>query len=128
MIANINLHKSSTGHLCAGSHRFRDTHISKFVTWKMYVKVMMYNIRSGKYMTSYLMAIVMFALYLTVCKILDKQEKCQKFDFENEGQDHGVGDRDLRHLTGNVRVHKVDFFSRILATWEYTFTKTYTPT
>ena len=42
---------------------------TKFVTLKMPVKVMMYNIHSGtfdgKYLASYLMAIVMFALSLT---------------------------------------------------------------
>ena len=31
----------------ASFHRFRDIHISKFVTLKMDVKVVMYNIRSG---------------------------------------------------------------------------------
>ena len=40
----------------------------------------------GKYMTSYLMVIVIFALSLTVCEIFAKQGKCQNFDPENEGQ------------------------------------------
>ena len=40
----------------------------------------------GRYTTSYLMAIVMFALSLTICKIYAKLIKCQNFDLENEGQ------------------------------------------
>ena len=49
----------------------------------------------GKYSTSYPMAMVMFSLSLTVCQIFAKQEKRQNFDFENEGQDHGVKERDF---------------------------------
>ena len=57
--------------------------------------------------------------------IFAKQEKCQNFDLENEGQ--GIEQRDLRHLTGNVQIHTDDFF-RILATWEYMFTQKLTRT
>ena len=32
-------------------------------------------------------------------------------------------ERNLRHSTGNVEVHIDDFFSRILASWEHTFTQ-----
>ena len=43
----------------------------------------------GKYMTIYLMAIVMFALSLTNYKMFANQIKCQNFDFENEDQGQG---------------------------------------
>ena len=46
-MANINLYKSHTSALLTSPHRFRDIHISKFVTWKVYDKVTMYNICSG---------------------------------------------------------------------------------
>ena len=42
-MAHINLYKSHTLALLASSHHFRDIHISKFVTLKMQVKVMMCN-------------------------------------------------------------------------------------
>ena len=50
---------------------------------------MMYNICSvalfdGKYMTSYLMAIVMFALSLTVCDIFANQEYANNFTMKME--------------------------------------------
>ena len=58
----------------------------------------MYNIRllsfDGKYMTSYLKAIVIFAISHTVCKIFAKQEKWQNFDLENEDKDQGVEEQD----------------------------------
>ena len=75
---------------------------------------MMYNIRSGTIqgqMASHLMAIVMFALSLTVCEILTKQEKRQHFDLENEGQGQRVEEYDLRHLIRNFRNHIGDYFS-----------------
>ena len=34
-------------------------------------------------------------------------KKIQNFDLENEGQ--GIEERDLRHSTGNVRIHVGDF-------------------
>ena len=37
-----------------------------------------------KYMNSYSMVIVMFALSLTIYAIFAKQIKCKKFDLENE--------------------------------------------
>ena len=40
----------------------------------------------GKYMTSYLTEIVMFAISLTVCETFAKQEKSQNSDLEDEGQ------------------------------------------
>ena len=54
------------------------------------------------------MAIVMLAPSLTICEIFTNDEKCQKFDLENEGQEQ-VDERDLRHSTGNVRIHRGDF-------------------
>ena len=68
-----------------------------------------------KYPTSYLMAIVIFSLSLTVYEISTYQEKCQNFYLENESQGQGVEKRDLCHSTINVGVHIGDFF-RILAT------------
>ena len=60
----------------AASDHLWDIHISKFVTLKMYVTIVKYYIRTGSVMpfdgnhlTSYLMAIVMFALSLTVYEI-----------------------------------------------------------
>ena len=44
----------------------------------------------GKYLTSYLMVIVMVALSLTVDEIFAHQEECQNFDLENGGQSQGV--------------------------------------
>ena len=43
-LANLNL---TLEHVCASSHRLRDIHISNFETLKMWVKVMMYNIRKA---------------------------------------------------------------------------------
>ena len=40
----------------------------------------------GKYMNSYLTAIVMFALSLTIYEIFANEIKFQKCDLENEGQ------------------------------------------
>ena len=45
-MANINLCKSRSSAFFVSSHHFQDIHISKVETMKMYVKVMMYNIRS----------------------------------------------------------------------------------
>ena len=72
----------------------------------MQVKVMIYNIgnyaiRYIKYITSYLIAITMFALFVIIYEIFANQIKCQKFDLENE--DKGEGEkRDRCHLTDNV--------------------------
>ena len=77
----------------------------------------------GKYLTSYMMAIVMFALSLTICEIFTKIIKYQSFDLENEGQGQEVEERNLRHSTGNIRLHIGEFF-RILTTCEYMFTQT----
>ena len=57
---------------------------------------------------SYLMALVMFALSLTVFEIFAKPENFKNINFKNEGQ--GVEERDLRHSTGNVRFHIGDLF------------------
>ena len=60
-------------------------------------------------MTSCLMAIAMFVIFLTVCEILAKQENCQNFGFENYRQCQGVEERDLRHSTGNAQIIIGDF-------------------
>ena len=46
-MANINLYRSHTWAFFSSFHLFRDILISKFVTLKMLVKVMMYNIYSS---------------------------------------------------------------------------------
>ena len=38
----------------------------------------------GRYMTSYLMAIVMFAISFIIYEIFTNQIKCQKFELENK--------------------------------------------
>ena len=60
-----------------------------------------------KRLTSHLMAIVTFALSLTICEIFAKLIECN----EGQGQDQGQGGekRDLRHSTRNVLFHTGDF-------------------
>ena len=67
----------------------------------------------SKYMTSYLMEIVMFALALTIYEIFAKQIKCKKFGLENISQGQGVEKCVLCHLTGNVWIYIADFFSEL---------------
>ena len=55
----------------------------------------------GKNMTSYISAIVLFALSLTYYYIFANDIKCQKFDLENEGYGQGVKKLDWQHSTGN---------------------------
>ena len=66
------------------------------------------------------MAIVMFALCLTICEIFTKLIKCQKHDLENQGQG---GEK----WTCAIRLDMFDsiwtIFFRIFATWEHTFTQ-----
>ena len=51
-----------------------------------------------------------------------KTNKMRKFDLQNES--HGQGEkRDLRHSTSHVQFCISDFFFRILAIWEHTFTQ-----
>ena len=85
---NINLYKSRTYAFFASFHRFPDTHISKFVTFKMYVNLM-YHIRSD-------------AIRCQIHDFLSESngnvcifpaDTCQKkplekFDLENLGQGH----------------------------------------
>ena len=54
----------------------------------------------GNYLTSYLIAIVMFALSLTICEKLAKIIKCQKLEHENEGNGQGAEKQDMSHSTG----------------------------
>ena len=62
-------------------------------------------------MTSYLMALVMFASSLTIYKIFAKQIKYQKFDLEKEDRDQVDEKEDLRHSTENVLLRIGDFVS-----------------
>ena len=64
----------------------------------------------GKYMTSYLMVIIMSALSLTIYEIFTNQIECQKFYLDNEGQEEKW---DMCHSTGNVRFD-IDELFRIL--------------
>ena len=61
-------------------------------------------------MTSYLMAIVMFALSITIYEIFGNEMKYVYFDFENESKDQRRENRDLHHSTGNVQFFIGDFF------------------
>ena len=71
----------------------------------------------GKYMTSYVMAIIMFASDLTIYEIFAKHIKCKTVDLENELRSRR---RKKRDLTGNVRSCIVDFL-RISVTWTNMF-------
>ena len=64
----------------------------------------------------------MFSLSLTVCETLAEQEKCQKFEFENDDQGQRVAERDLRNFTENVRFHLGEFFG-ILGILEHRLSK-----
>ena len=68
------------------------------------------------------MAIVMFALSLTIYKILQVMKNAKNFDLENECQGQGVEEWDLHHSTGNIRIYTREF-SIFFATWQYTFTQ-----
>ena len=48
------------------------------------------------------MAVIMLAQFLTVCEIFARQEKSENFNFDNEVQDQGVDERDVRLSAGNV--------------------------
>ena len=78
----------------------------------------------GKYMTSYLMTIVMFGPSVTIYKLSANQINCQKLDLENE--DHGQeGEKwDMLQSTANVLIYFYigDFFI-ILAPRQHTFTQ-----
>ena len=67
----------------------------------------------GKFMTFYLMAIVKFALSLTIYEKFAIEIKCKKFVLENGGKSQGGEKLDLRRSTGNVRYYIDEFFFRI---------------
>ena len=73
----------------------------------------------GQYMSSYLMALVMLALFFTIYEIFPNEIKCRKFDLENEGQ--RVVKLDLRHSIANVRFC-VGILFRIVAIQQHTIT------
>ena len=54
-------------------------------------------------MNFYLVAIVMFALSLTVGEIFAKQDKYRNSDLENEDQGREVEERNLHYSTRNAR-------------------------
>ena len=83
---------------------------------------MMYNIHSGAIKWEIhdflcdggsVCSLSLFARYL-------QNKKNAKTDIEYEGHGQGVLYQDLRHSTGNVRIHIGDFF-RILTTWEHMY-------
>ena len=68
------------------------------------------------------MAMVMFALSLTIYKIFANLIKFQKFNLENYG--HSQAEKwDLRHSTRNVRFRISNFFQN-LTNWKHTFMQT----
>ena len=73
----------------------------------------------GKYVTYSLMTIVRFALSLTIYEIFARQNT--EFHLEHEGQ--ALGKLDLRRSIRNVRSDISDFFFRILAARQHTFTQ-----
>ena len=77
-----------------------------------------------KYLTSYVMALVMFALSLNICEIFSRIIKCRKSELRMECQGQ-VDERKLRHSTGNIGIH-IGIYFRILATWQQTFTQNVT--
>ena len=74
-----------------------------------------------KYLTYYLIALVMLALSLTICEICEKTRKPQKVDLENEGQ--GVHEKDLHHSTENVRILIEEFFKNFSYLLTYVYAK-----
>ena len=81
-MANINLYKSHMRSIFVSSHHFWDRYISKFVTLKKIgqghdVQHLQW-LHSMAYMTSYLIAIVMFALSLNRLRDIRKWRKIQK--------------------------------------------------
>ena len=75
----------------------------------------------GKYPTSYLLAIVMFAQSLTIYELFANIMKCQRLDLTNEIQGHKGEKRNSRQSTGNARFNASDVL-RIVAIWDHTFT------
>ena len=117
-MANINIYKCHKWAFFASSHRFRTIHISKLWpikcrsrSWLTAFAVASFD---GKSPTSYLMAIVMFALSLTVYEIFTE------IYLKNEGQGQWV-----ENGTCAIRLEMFDslyvIFFRILAIWEQTF-------
>ena len=78
----------------------------------------------GKYSTSYLMAIVIFAFSVSY-RLLDihKSRKCRDFDLENEGQNHGLEGQDLHRSTGTVRYYTGDYFQNFSYSATYIYAK-----
>ena len=76
----------------------------------------------GKWMISYPMEIVMFALSLTICEIFAKMLKCKSVNLENEDQGQRLDERDLRSSTGKCSIPYRWFFG-MLATRQHIFTQ-----
>ena len=74
----------------------------------------------SKDLTSYLIAMLVFALSVTICEMFTEIIKFKKNYHDNEGQGQEFELRDLRHSTGNVRLHIGELFW-ILATRRQTF-------
>ena len=64
----------------------------------------------GKYLISYLMAIVTFALSITICEILTNIIKCPVLTLKMKVEVKKYEEWDWRHLTGNVQLRIDDFF------------------
>ena len=65
----------------------------------------------GKYVTSYLMAIIMFTL--SPLTRFHEWNKMKKVVYQNEGQGQWWEKWDLHNSTGNVLLHIADFFSEL---------------
>ena len=63
-------------------------------------------------------------LYLSpFSRYSQNKEKYQKFDLENENQGQAAEERDLRHSSGNARIHVGDFFQNFSYMKTYVYTK-----
>ena len=133
-MANINRYTSRTWAFFARSHRFPDI---KYYTFPEIVWPWKYRSRSwcttfamtpydGKYLTSYLMAIVMFAL--TICEILAKIIKYQKFWLWKWRSRSRSRRTELTPFDWKCSNPYRWFFLRILAILKHTFTQKVTHT
>ena len=56
----------------------------------------------------------MFALPLTIYKLIANQIKCHMFDLKNEDQGQGGKKQNLHHLTTNIRFYIGEFFQNVI--------------
>ena len=77
-------------HFCISCHQFQDFNNLNCLPWKFrsrsWITTTVLMPFNGKYMTSYLMSMVMFALSVAMYNIFPNQLDCQNVNLENEGQ------------------------------------------